>query len=615
MIRILMIAFVLFCSTNAWSKTKNATLVQRVEPLSWWVGMNNPTLQIKLFGKDIQHSEISVQYPGVTINRRVLTDNPDFVFLYLDIASECKPGIVDLVLKKANKRQIIRYELKAREGNSHRPSFTSADAVYLLMPDRFANGNTANDSVKGYIQGVNRADLGKRHGGDIEGIISKVPYLADLGVTALWTTPMFDNNDKNFSYHHYACTDYYKIDPRMGTNADYRRLSDTCRKHNIKLILDVVPNHCSIEHWWMKNKPSKDWFNEWPSYTPSNYRMTAWTDPHASQADLMQLTKGWFAPNMPDLNLKNQLLFDYLTQVYIYWIEFANIDGLRVDTYPYNDIAIAANFMKTIQNEYPNMNFVGECWVKTPAETAYYQKGNNNKDGFDSGLHSVMDFCLIDVLSAAFNESEGWESGMARFYSHFAQDFVYNDPNFIMNFIDNHDIDRYSISVGRDVAKYKMGLAMLTTVRGYPQIYAGNEIMLEGFPGSFEGHRFDFPGGWPEDKRNAFTSQGRTATENEIFNYLRQLLHLRKQTPALQTGKMKQFIPRDGIYVYFRYTNDQTVMVVVNNNKDVVSVDTQRFKEMYDSKSKFVNVFSKAEYSLQNPLTIDGKSVLIFELK
>ena len=595
---------------------KQQPWIQRLEPTFWWTDMKSPDLQLTIYGQGINTAEFSINYPGISIERKQLTDNPNFVFLYLKIAKETKAGKFNIEIKKGKQKQIQIYELKARRsGSASRESFTEADAVYLLMPDRFANGNTANDSVKGYYQGVNRSIPGKRHGGDIEGIISNIPYMADLGVTALWTTPLFDNNDVNYSYHHYGCSDYYKIDPRLGKNEDYLRLSEVCHNNGLKLIIDVVPNHCSSAHWWMKDLPAKDWFNVWPTYTSSNYRMTTWTDPHAAKADLQKLTNGWFAPNMPDFNLKNPLVYDYLKQVYIFWIEYANIDGMRVDTYPYNDITLAASFIQSIRNEYPKMNVVGECWVKTPAEVAYYQSGNNNKDGFDSRLTSVMDFCLKDVLATSFTEKESWDGGLARFYAHYAQDFVYPNTNMIMNFLDNHDIDRYSTAVKRDVALYKMGIAMLLTARGYPQIYYGTEIMIDGTPGDYQGHRYDFPGGWATDKRNAFTAAGRTTEENEIFNYLKTLLHYRKANPVLQNGKMKQFIPYDGIYVTFRYNDSKTVMIITNNNSENKELLLDRFSEVLNGKTLATDIVSQKSQTLQNQINVPAKTVLILEVK
>jgi len=605
---LLLVTMLLSAKTQKW--------VQRVEPAYWWTEMNQSEFQVMLYGLDIQSSDISVQYQGVTISRKELTSNPNYVFLYLNVSSEALPGKFNIVLKRGKKSQTIDYELKERRaGSSSRKSFTEADAVYLLMPDRFANGNTANDSVTGYHQGVHRMIPGSRHGGDIEGIISHIPYLAGLGITTLWTTPLFDNNDTQYSYHHYACTDYYKIDPRLGKNEDYLRLSETCHANGLKLIIDVVPNHCGSTHWWMKDLPSTDWINTWPAYTNSNYRMTAWTDPHASGADLYRLTHGWFAPNMPDLNLQNPLLFDYLRQVYVYWIEMANLDGMRVDTYPYNDIRTAARFIESIRKEYPKMNVVGECWVKTPAEIAYYQSGNNNKDGFDSRLTSVMDFCLKDVFSSSFNETDGWDTGMSRFYSLYAQDFVYPNQNLIMNFLDNHDMDRYSIVVKRDIRKFKMGLAMLLTSRGFPQIYYGTEIMLDGIAGDYQGYRFDFPGGWKEDKRNAFTAEGRTASENEVFDYMKTLLVYRKNNLVLQNGLMKQFIPENGLYVNFRYNDKNTIMIITNNNEQEKELDVNRFKEMLEGKKEGKEITSSKIYSLQSTVLVPAKTVLILDIK
>ncbi|MBP9016590.1 MAG: cyclomaltodextrinase N-terminal domain-containing protein [Paludibacteraceae bacterium] len=607
-----LLSFLLVCFS---SKSADKKWVDHLEPTFWWTDMKQTQLQLMFHGQNIAKCDFTIQDKEITIIRKELTDNPNYVFLYIDLQKADAPRKFQIVLKKEKKVQQYWYELKERRANSSlRESFTSADAVYLLMPDRFCNGNTVNDSVKGYFQGAHRELPNARHGGDIEGIISKIPYLADLGITALWTTPLFEDNDTQYSYHHYACTNYYKVDPRLGNNTDYLRLADTCHAYGLKLLIDVVPNHCGWKHWWLNDIPDKNWFNTWKDYTSSNYRITAWTDPHASEADREKLIKGWFAPNMPDLNLNFPLLFDYLRQAYIFWIEYAGIDGMRVDTYPYNDIKAASRFIQSILEEYPKMNVVGECWVKTPAETAYYQTRNRNTGGFDSHLSSVMDFCLKDVFSMAFNEKEGWENGMMRFYSHFAQDFVYPNSDLIMTFLDNHDIDRFQTAVKNDIAKYKMALTMLLTVRGYPQIYYGTEIMMPGIPGSYEGHRFDFPGGWPDDQRYAFIANGRTTAENEIFNYLRHLLHYRKKNTVLQTGKMKQFIPENGIYVFFRYNADKTVMIVANNNEQPTELNLQRFNEMLERHDQAKEIFNGNLYNLKNTLSLPAKSVMIYEL-
>ena len=596
--------------------TITATELQRVEPLFWWTGMKEEVVQIMFYGPEIATAEISLKYQGVKKLKSVMTDNPNYQFVYIKVGKRTKPGMMRFQIQHHGLITYREFELKQREaGSAQRESFSASDAVYLIMPDRFANGNPANDQVEGYHQGVDRNDPGARHGGDIEGIIQRVPYLADLGVTALWTTPVFDNNDTKYSYHHYGCSDYYKVDPRLGSNDDYRRLATKAREHGIKLILDVVPNHCSTAHWWLKDLPAKDWFNQWDSFTSSNYRMMAWMDPHRSEKDLHRLTHGWFAPNMPDFNLKNPVLFDYLKQVYIYWIEYAGISGLRVDTYPYNDLDIAARFMQAIRDEYPAMNVVGECWLNTPQEIAYFMSGNNNKDGFDSRLQSVMDFPLGNVFQQAFTEKDGWNEGMARFYMHFALDFAYPRTDLLMNFLDNHDIDRYSEVVKKDVRMYKMALAMLTTVRGYPQIYYGNEIMLGGVRGSYEGHRFNFPGGWPGDASNAFSKEGRTVEQQDVFDYLQKLLQYRKKNQVLHTGKMKQFIPDNGVYVYFRYNDSAKVMVIVNNNEEAREVNPDRFQEMIQNITSGYDVLTKEKVSMSSQLKINAKSVRILELK
>lgn len=602
----------LLSQKNSKLKSQNPELC--IEPTYWWTDMHNPNLQIMLYGKDVSKNEISINHPGVSIVEKKLTDNPNYVFLYININKEAKAGFFNIELKNGRKKKLVKYELKERIPNSaNRESFSEKDNVYLIMPDRFANGNPLNDSIKGYSQGVNRSNLGFRQGGDIEGIIQKIPYMADLGITALWTTPMLENHADEYSYHHYSASDYYKIDPRLGTNDDYLRLSRTAQQHGIKLIIDIVPNHCGSEHWWMKDVPAKDWFNTWDTFTSSNYRMTAWTDPHRSEADLKRLTNGWFSSTQPDFNLSNPLVFDYLKQAYIYWIERAEIAGIRVDTYPYNDLQTASRFIQSIRDEYPKMNVVGECWVKTPAETAYYQSGNNNKDGFDSRLQSVMDFVLKDKLHEVFREKEGWDTGTAKFYSHFAQDFVYPNANFVMNFVDNHDIERLSTAY-KGISEYKMALAMLVAVRGYPQIYYGNEIMLEGIAGSYEGHRFSFPGGWKCDKRDAFTREGRTKAENEVFDYLKSLLNYRKNNSVLQNGKMMQFIPENGVYVFFRYNDEKTVMVICNNNESETVLDTKRFAERILDFEMGVDVTSKIPYDLKNSVKIPRKTVLVLEL-
>jgi len=392
-------------------------------------------------------------------------------------------------------------------------------------------------------------------------------------------------------------------------------LAETCHQHNIKLIIDIVPNHCSKAHWWLNDLPAKDWFNVWENFTATNYRLNPQTDIHASDADKELLMKGWFAPNMPDFNLENPLVMDYLCQVYVYWIELVGIDGIRVDTYPYNDLNMAALFVKSIRAEYPKITVVGECWLKTPPEIAFYQSGTFNHKNFNSQMQSVMDFPLKDVFETALTEEDAWDKGLIKFYNHFAMDFVYRNPNMIMNFLDNHDITRYSVTVKKDVAAYKMALAILCTTRGYPQIYYGTEIMIDGTDSNYEGARFDFTGGWKEDKRDAFTKDGRTIIENKIFNHLQKILMFRKTSTALQSGEMKHFIPQDGTYIYFRYNEKQTVMIAVNNSKQSKTVDLERFNEMNILGAQAVDVISGQKYSLNKTITIPARTALVLDVK
>lgn len=587
-----------------------------ISPREWWAGMKNTTLQLMLHGDDISQCGVAVDtISGTRIDRVERTAHPDYLFVYLDIA-DTKPGDCHLFVSGARGVEVVKYRFNSRKTNSaQRPSFGAADAVYLLMPDRFANGNPDNDNVEGYAEKTVLDNLHERQGGDIQGIIDHLDYIAGLGMTALWTTPLFDDDDVNYSYHHYAATDLYNIDPRFGSNADFRRLVDSCHSHGIKYIMDIVPNHLNPRYKWGSGVPDSAWFFRWDKFTRTNYQLCAQTDPHASRADKNLLVNGWFDTNMADLNLGNHLLADYMRQAYIYWIEYTGLDGLRVDTYPYNDIRAASRLLKGIRDEYPNINLVGECWLKSVPELAYYQSGNANRDGFDSNLPSVIDFILKDYLEQSFVEEEGWNRGMQRFYFHFAQDFAYARPDLIMNMVDNHDLPRYGNAVDYDPALYKMGLAMIALVRGFPQFYYGDEIMLQGRGGTYEDCRHRFPGGWPSDTINKFNAQGRTAVENDIHTFVSRLLNFRRQSPALTKGKMVQFIPYDGIYCFFRHADNQTVMALFNNNNTPTEVDLTRFDEMKVSGQRVFDVLDNKVLTLGSLHVFAPKSVSVFEIK
>lgn len=594
--------------------------VQRVEPMNWWVGMRNPELQILVYGKNVAAYRPEVVYPGVKINRVVTTENPNYQFIYLTIGADTPVGDMEIVFKKDGKTAFTYpYPLWKREENSAmRKGFDNSDAIYLLMPDRFANGNPANDSHPEVTEKADRSSLNGRHGGDIQGIIDHLDYLQELGMTALWSTPLMEDNMEVTSYHTYAISDYYKIDPRYGTNADYKRLSAEAKKRGIKLIMDVVTNHCASAHWWMNDLPAADWVHQFDTFTRSNYRMGTIPDPYASEVDRELNSKGWFDTSMPDLNQRNPLLMDYLIQNAIWWIEFADLGGLRIDTYPYNHKETMVDFNLRILEEYPDFNIVGETWVHAPSEVAYWQKDALNADGFNSELPTGMDFPLLDALAVFTKEKQGWDSGIMRPYSVFSQDYVYAYPYNLLIFADNHDTERIWEVLDGNVADFKLVFSILMTTRGIPQMYYGTEIMMRGEKRKGDGDiRRDFPGGWQGDGMNAFTAAGRTKEQNEVFDFVKKLLNWRKVNPVIHTGAMKHFIPENGVYVYFRYNEDKKVMVVLNNSDgESKTLDTKRFAEILGDCDAGVDVISGERFTgLRKSLTVPAKSALILELE
>jgi len=593
--------------------------IEKLEPSFWWVGMKNPEVQLLVYGPAISDTKPQISYNGVTISNIQLTSNPNYLFVTLRINENTIPGKFNITFSK-DKKVVTSYEyqlLPRKNGSAMRESYTNADVIYLIMPDRFSNGNPGNDSHASVFEKANRSDANGRHGGDIQGIINNLDYLHNLGVTTIWNTPVQEDNMQTYSYHTYAITDYYKIDPRYGTNEDYRKLADELHKRDMKLIMDLVPNHCGLNHWWMKDLPSSDWVHQFPKFTRSNYHISAVTDPYASAYDKKINAEGWFDTSMPDLNQGNPLLLNYLSQNVIWWIEFAGLDGLRVDTYPYNDVNQAAKWLTSILDEYPKLNVVGECWQHSAAEIAYWQTDANNADGFDSKLPAVMDFALTDAIHAAFNEEDGWNQGLAKLYFSVGMDYVYPNPNNLMIFGDNHDMTRITNILGNDIKKYKMTMAFLLTMRGFPQLYYGTEIMMTGDKGKGDGDlRKDFPGGWPGDTQNAFTSQGRNVNENDAFNFTSKLLNWRKQNPVIHTGKFLHFIPQDNCYVYFRYNDQKTVMVVLNNhNSETKTIDTNRFSEIMKGYNSGFEIISGKNISSLTSIEIAPKSAMIIELK
>ncbi len=584
------------------------------EPPFWYAGMKNTELQIMFYGKDIGKSEITAS--GAPITGIVKTENPNYAFVTINTAG-LRPGKIAFSFKSGKKVSHVDYELRERRANSaNRESFDSSDVIYLLMPDRFANGNSANDNRPGMLDKANRNDASGRHGGDIEGIIKNLDYIKELGATAIWSTPLCEDNDARGSYHGYGQSDVYKIDPRYGTNDDYLRLSDEMHKRGMKLIMDYVTNHWG-KHWTFDDMPTYDWLHNFPGYAQTNYRMTTQMDPNASAIDAKMCMDGWFVKSMPDLNQRNPLMLNYLTQNAIWWIEYANLDGFRVDTYSYNDKEGIAKWTKAITNEYPNFNISGEVWMHDQAQIAYWQKDSKIAaiQSYNSYLPSVMDFTLHNAIMQAFTETKPeWDKGMIRIYENFVNDFLYPDINNILVFFENHDTQRINQHYP-DIRDYKLALALIATVRGIPQIYYGSEIGMKGDKAKGDGDiRRDFPGGWPGDPANAFTSAGRTEAQNEYFNFTKNLLNWRKTNQAIHRGKTTQYIPENNVYVFFRELDGKKVMVALNNSLETQKINLARFRENLSTATSGREIITQKSVNLGSTLEIAAKTPMIIEI-
>lgn len=592
--------------------------LDRVEPPFWYAGMQNPELQIMFYGKNIAQNTVSVSN-GIVIKNVQKTENPNYLFVTID--TQNAPA-QDLVFTFKNGKTVFtkNYSLKTRRKDSAlRKGYDASDMIYLIMSDRFANGNPNNDSDKSVTEKGDRSNPGGRHGGDIKGMIDHLDYLKELGVTALWPTPMCEDNDARYSYHTYGQSDVYKTDPRFGTNEEYLQLSSELHKRGMKLIMDYVTNHWGAEHWMYKDLPTYDWIHQFPGYSQSNYRMTTQFDPNASAIDAKNCMDGWFVRSMPDLNQSNPLLLKYLTQNAIWWIEYADLDGFRVDTYSYNDKAGISKWTKAILDEYPYFNIVGEVWMHNQAQMAYWQKDSKIGaiENYNSYLPSVMDFTLHDAFGSVFNEDEStWDKGLIKVYDNFTNDFLYPNPYNIMTFLENHDTARFNETYKNDFKKYQLGLTLIATVRGIPQLYYGSEIGMTGDKGKGDADiRRDFPGGWAGDANNAFTKAGRTTEQNQFFDFTSRLFNWRKNNTAVHFGKMKHYIPENNVYVYFRYTDSQSVMVVLNNSNKTQNFKTGRFQESIGNYKNAKDILTSKSVDLKNEITIEAKSVMILELE
>ncbi|MFV0175425.1 glycoside hydrolase family 13 protein [Empedobacter falsenii] len=598
--------------------------IQKVEPMFWWKGMKNPEVQILVYGKDISKYSIELS-DQIKIKDIQKTENPNYVFVTVNTNDVNKSSFKINIKNKNKVVDSYTYELKDRQPNSaNRSSFTSKDVVYLIMPDRFANGDESNDSKKVLTDKANRSIPDSRHGGDLRGIINNVDYIQNLGATAVWLTPVNEDNEKQHSYHGYAQTDLYKIDGRYGTNEDYRELSRELNKRGMYLIQDYVTNHWGISHWMIQDLPSQDWIHKFPGgkdgFRRSNYRTTTQFDKNASEIDKKEALDGWFDYTMPDMNQSNPLVLNYLTQNAIWWIEYAELGGMRVDTYPYNNKEGMAKWVKAITTEYPNFNIVGEAWMYSPAHISYWQKDSKiaEIDNYNSHLPSVMDFNLFSELPKAIKEEESWDKGMIKLYNSFTNDFLYPNVNNMFVFMENHDTERWNEMMNGNLNDYKLGLSLISTVRGIPQVYYGSEIGMRGDKSKGDADiRRDFPGGWKADQKNAFTNEGRTLEQKQFHDFTAKVFNWRKNKEVIHSGKTKHYMPQQNIYVYFRYNEKESVMVVLNANPEKQTFKLDRFTESLDGITSGKEIISDKIFPIKSSeeISIDGKTAMIIELK
>ncbi len=618
--------------------------VSRIDPTDWFVGMKDASLQLMVYGKNIKSAEVTVDYPGVSIDSIARLESPNYLLVYLNL-KEAKAGEMVLNFRQGKQSKKVKYRLKKREmAGEKRMGFTNEDVLYMLMPDRFANGNPKNDVIKTMRDKTcDRTAPSLRHGGDMEGIRQHLDYFKQLGVTALWFTPVLENdspnNGKHSTYHGYATTDYYKVDPRFGTNVEYKQLVAEAHQKGLKIVMDMIFNHCGFEHPWIADMPSRDWFNspEWllPEYqTPehikkigtvdgartvndmyrqTSYKLTPVLDPYASKVDMAETVDGWFVPSMPDLNQRNPHVAKYLVQNSEWWIETVGIDGIRMDTYPYADRDAMALWMKTLNNEYPNFNTVGETWVTEPAYTAAWQK-DSKLSKKNSYLKTVMDFAFFDRINRAKNEeTDDWWNGMNRIYNVLCYDYLYPNPKNVMAFVENHDTDRF-LGDGKDTLALKQALALLLTINRTPQLYYGTEVLMNGTKSVTDGNvRKDFPGGWAGDKHNAFIAEGRTQAENWMFDWLSRLLHWRQDNEVITQGKQTQFCPYNGVYVVARQHHGKTVMTIINGKKEANELEVSRYAEIIGSHEKATDVTNGRTVLVNKNVRLRPRQTMILE--
>ena len=594
-----------------------------IEPPFWWTEMPMTELQLMVHGERIGDYRASLSYEGVTLDRQLVGDSPNYLFIYLTIEPGTKPGKLTFSLTKGEKDKkpmSFSYELLERKADPlANQGFDASDVIYLLMPDRFSNGDPTNDKVEGMLEGVNRSNPNARHGGDIKGIENNLEYIKELGMTAVWLTPVFENDmtPEYGAYHGYAATDMYKIDRRFGSNQEFKRFVEVCHRNDLKVIMDMIHNHIGDQHWWMKDLPTKDWVHDFEKYGQTNYRGQVQSDPYASQYDLDKLERGWFVAEMPDLNQHNPLVADYLIINTLWWIEYSGIDGIRMDTYVYPYKDYMAKWAKAVMEAYPDFNIVGEAWVETVAHEAYWQENLPGEGGeYNSYLPNVTDFQVYAALQKAFSEPFGWSNGLMQLYFVLTQDRLYSDPNKNVIFMENHDTERYFTTVKENKDHFKMAYAYLMTTRGIPQVYYGSELMfpMDKVPGD-GAKRMDMPGGFPDDDRSVFTANGRTERENEAHAYVSKITNWRKGKEVIHSGKLLHFVPDNDVYVYFRHNDSETVMVVINNREAAATISRQKHIEMLRPYAQGHNPLTGETINISEDFDVPAKTATILELK
>ncbi|WP_247235105.1 glycoside hydrolase family 13 protein [Telluribacter sp. SYSU D00476] len=627
---LLLLVLLLNCSVSAQNLQ-----VRRVEPTNWWVGMKEPRLQLLLYGQNLAGSNVEVNYPGVRLEKVNSVENPNYLFVDLTVGPDARPGTFNLVLTKdvqvrkgkrtSSQRSstAVSYELKARTNELKAQGVDQSDFIYLVLPDRFSNGDPSNDRYADMAD--TKADRNNpflRHGGDLQGIINHMDYFKEMGVTALWLNPVIENNQPltdeggamRSAYHGYGFTDHYQVDKRLGGNAAYKKLVEVAHANGLKVVQDAVYNHVGINHWFIKDLPMKDWLHQWPTYTNTSYKDQPLVDPYASAIDRKVTAEGWFVPFLPDLNQSNPFVGNYLLQHAIWTVETFGIDAWRIDTYMYNDLEFMNRCNAALLEEYPRLHIFGENWVNSILNQAYFQR-NNLQLSFKSNLPGSVDFQLQFAMMDALNQKPGWNEGIQRLYQTLGQDYVYEDPTRLVTFLDNHDMDRFLSVVGEDIRKYRMGITWLLTTRGIPQLYYGTEILMKNFKNPSDAEvRRDFPGGFAGDRENKFVATGRTQAENEAFNFVKKLATYRKNTPALHSGKLMQYLPENGVYTYFRYDDNKTIMVISNTGDSTHDLPTTRFSERIKGATKGRNVITDETISVVGSIPLAPKSVYVLEL-